>query len=55
MERTVIRGNEFYEIDLECEKKKKKAHTGLVVIMTMGAKYETRRRCLGKVHQQRKH
>ena len=32
-----------------------KAHTGLVVIMTMGAKYETRRRCLGKVHQQRKH
>lgn len=25
MERTIIRGNEFYEIDLECEKKKKKA------------------------------
>ena len=25
MERTVIRGNEFYEIDLVCEKKKKKA------------------------------
>lgn len=25
MERTVIRGNEFYEIDLECEKRKKSA------------------------------
>ncbi|MGN0321525.1 MAG: hypothetical protein ACI4DZ_00235 [Oliverpabstia sp.] len=25
MERTVIQGNEFYEIDLECEKRKKEA------------------------------